>query len=257
MIPLIPWYITAAVLATSLVIGLAVWGLLAAAAERSGLPPADRRQVRVAVGLSLAMWLGAALLLAPAPASVQGRDSFLITPLVPLLAAAAGAVVLLALALSRPFRRVLAAVSLPALNAVQAYRVLGVMFVILLAQGQLPAHFALPAGWGDIAIGLTAPLVALALARGAAGAVPLAIAWNVLGILDLGVAVGMGTGLLAPFLAPELGTRVPPAAAMGVFPMILVPLFAVPVSLLLHLLALGRLLRRERLGARLVPRPAR
>ena len=26
-----------------------------------------------------------------------------------------------------------------------------VLFVILLAQGQLPAHFALPAGWGDIA----------------------------------------------------------------------------------------------------------
>ena len=59
------------------------------------------------------------------------------------------------------------------------------------------------------------------------------------------------------FLAPGLGARVAPAAAMGVFPMILVPTFAVPASVLLHLLALGRLRREVRLGSGLVPRPAR
>lgn len=112
---------------------------------------------------------------------------------------------------------------------------------------RLPAHFALPAGWGDILVGLTAPLVALGLARGIRGGRTLAISWNVFGLLDLAVAVGMGTGFLAPLLAPDLGPRVPPALAMGVFPMILVPLFAVPMSVLLHLLAL-RGLRRE-LGA--------
>jgi hypothetical protein len=63
------------------------------------------------------------------------------------------------------------------------------------------------------------------------------------GLLDLIVAVGMGTGFLAPFLAPGLGSQVPPAAAMGVFPMIVVPIFAVPISVILHLLALGRLRR--------------
>ena len=82
----------------------------------------------------------------------------------------------------------------------------------------------------------------LALARGVRGARPAGIAWNVLGLLDLVVAVGMGTALLAPLLAPELG-RVPPVPAMGVFPLILVPAFAVPVSVLLHVLALARLLR--------------
>ena len=63
-----------------------------------------------------------------------------------------------------------------------------------------------------------------------------------LGLLDLVVAVGMGSGLLVPLLAPSLGSA-PPAAAMGALPMILVPAFAVPVSVLLHLLALGRLWR--------------
>jgi hypothetical protein len=43
---------------------------------------------------------------------------------------------------------------------------------------------------------------------------------------------------------------------MGVFPMILVPTFAVPVSVLLHLLVLGRLRREVRLGSGLVPKAA-
>lgn len=128
--------------------------------------------------------------------------------------------------------------------------------MILFAQGQLPARFALPAGWGDIAIGITAPLVALALTRRLLGAIPLAFSWNVLGLLDLVVAFGMGTGHLAPLLVPELGDRVPPAAAMGIFPLILVPTFAVPVSVLLHLVALGRLRSRVRAVSGSVPKAA-
>jgi hypothetical protein len=92
------------------------------------------------------------------------------------------------------------------------------------------------------------------VARGVPGGGTLAVSWNVVGLLDLAVAVGMGTGYLAPFLAPDLGPRVAPAGAMGVFPMILVPTFAVPVSVLLHLLALGRLWREVRLGSGLVPK---
>jgi hypothetical protein len=173
--------------------------------------------------------------------------------LIPLFNLGAIGIGLLAVGVSRDLRAVLAAASLPAIIGVQFYRTVGVLFVILLAQGQLPAHFARPAGWGDIAVGLTAPLVALALARGLWGRRALAITWNVVGLVDLVVAVGMGSGLLAPFLAPELGSSVPPAAAMGVFPMILVPTFAVPVSVLLHLLALAKLRQRTNPGWELAP----
>ena len=114
--------------------------------------------------------------------------------------------------------------------------------VILTGLSQLPVRFGLPAGWGDVAIGLAAPVVALALARGARHARTLGIGWNVLGLLDLVVAVGMGTGLL-PLLT---GERLPAAAAMGVYPLILVPTFAVPVAVLLHLIALRRLRRSPR-----------
>lgn len=256
MIPVIPWYITLIVLATNLAIAGAVWSILSSAAGRSGLPATAQRAVRAGSAIFLGAWLGAALLLAPAPASLRTRDRFYITPLIPLFAVLALTVLSLALSRSPALRRVLAAASLPALHGVQFYRTIGAVFVILLAQGQLPAHVALPAGWGDIAIGLSAPLVAMALARGVRGGRTLAISWNVLGVLDLVVAVGMATGFLAPFLTPDLGPRVPPAAAMGVFPMIIVATFAVPMSVLLHLVALGRLFRKVQLGSGLVSKPA-
>ncbi len=256
MIPVIPWYITLVLLATNLTTAVAVWRIFSSATERSGLPPAARRRIRLGTALFLGTWLGAALVLAPAPASLLGKDPFYLTPLIPLFALAALTIVLLALRLSPSLRHVLAAASLPAMHGVQLFRAIGVVFLILLAQGQLPAHFALPAGWGDIAVGITAPLLALALVRRVPGALPLAFSWNVLGLLDLVVAVGMGTGFLTPFLVPELGPRVPSAAGMGVFPLILLPTFAVPVFMLLHLLALGRLRRQVRLGSGLVPKPA-
>jgi hypothetical protein len=256
MIPVIPWYITLTSLATSLTIAVAVWIILSSAASRSGLPASEQRRVRTVSAIFLGVWLGAALLLAPAPASLLTRDPFYLTPLIPFFAVVPPTIVLLALWRSSTLRRVVAAASLPALIGVQFYRSVGVLFVILLALGQLPAHFAVPAGWGDIAVGLTAPLVALALARGVRGGRTLAIGWNVFGLLDLVVAVGMGTGFLAPFLVPDLGSRVSPTPAMGVFPMVLVPTFAVPVSVLLHLVALVRVLREVRLVSGMVPRAA-
>jgi hypothetical protein len=256
MIPVIPWYVELISLATTLVIAVAVWRILASATSRSGLPPATQRATRVGLALFLGGWLGAALLLAPAPASLLARDRFYLSPLIPAFVLLPSTIALVTAWLSPTLRRVLSVVSLPAVIGVQVYRTIGLLFLILLGLGQLPAHFALPAGWGDIAVGVAAPLVAFALVRGIRGGRALAIGWNVFGLLDLVVAVGMGTGFLAPFLAPDLGQRVAPSAAMGVFPMILVPTFAVPVSVLLHLLALGRLQRDMPVASGLVPKAA-
>jgi hypothetical protein len=256
MIPVIPWYLEVISLATNIAVAAAVWAILSSATGRSGLPPAVQRRVRFGSAIFLGAWLGAAALLAPSPASVLARDRFYLTPLIPFFVVAPATIAILALWRSATGRRVVAGASLPALIGVQLYRTIGVVFLALLALGRLPAHFALPAGWGDVAIGLAAPLVALAVARGVRGGRTLAVAWNVVGLLDLVIAVGMGTGFLVPFLTPGLGPRVPPAAAMGVFPMILVPTFTVPVSVLLHLLALGRLRREVRLDAGLVPEAA-
>ncbi|HEY7481828.1 MAG TPA: hypothetical protein VH680_15035 [Gemmatimonadales bacterium] len=254
MIPDIPWYITAIIVSVNLAIAGWVWRIVATAAGRSGLTAPAARKVRAGSAVFFFGWLGTAFLLAPAPGSIAGRDPFYITPLLPLFALGSTAVLLASVGLSPAVRRTLGAMSLPAVHGVQLYRAIGATFLVLMVQGQLPSHFALPAGWGDVAVGLAAPLVALALARRAAGSRALAAGWNLFGLLDLVVAVGMGTGYLAPLLAPHLGAQVPPAAAMGVFPLILVPTFAVPISIMLHLLGLIRLTAEARIGVQPIPR---
>jgi hypothetical protein len=256
MIPAIPWYITLVVLLANVAIAAGIWMLLASGTRRSGLAPAAQRGVGRWAALFLGAWLGIALLLGPAIATLRLPARFPIAPVVP-FAVAVMVIALMVLGGSSALRRAIGATPLPALVGVQVYRTIGVTFLVLLAQGKLPAHFALPAGWGDIAIGLAAPFVALAIARGYRGAAMSAVVWNLVGLLDLVVAVGMGTGYLVPLLAPELGPHVLPAAAMQAFPMIIVPAFAVPMSVLLHVVALGRLLSPLRPGSELVPRPAR
>lgn len=65
--------------------------------------------------------------------------------------------------------RLLNAIPQSWLIGIQFYRALGLIFLVLNAQGRLPSLFALPAGAGDAAVGLLAPVVALAYARGVAG----------------------------------------------------------------------------------------
>jgi hypothetical protein len=115
----------------------------------------------------------------------------------------------------------------------------GIGFLALYAQGQLPGLFAWPAGLGDIAIGITAPWIVLALIRQPEFAVGrLFVVWNLLGILDLVIAVGTGalSSGLAPGIAGELTTT-----PMALLPLVLIPAYFVPIFIMLHLSSLFRL----------------
>ncbi|MGH2352906.1 MAG: hypothetical protein ACRDJN_14955, partial [Chloroflexota bacterium] len=118
-------------------------------------------------------------------------------------------------------------------------RVVGVLFLIVAAQGHLPAAFALPAGLGDIAVGVAAPFVAWRLTREprGAGAVAEAVRLHALGLLDLVVALGLGVLLGSPLLLA--GT--PSTDALRLLPLALVPTGAVPLAIALHLVTLRRL----------------
>jgi hypothetical protein len=111
------------------------------------------------------------------------------------------------------------------------FRVLGVLFLVLMLQGKLPAVFAVPAGLGDIAIGVSAPLVARRLARG--GARRAADRFHLLGILDLVVAAG-----IAALVTSGLLEVTPTADLLRLLPLALVPTAAVPLAVALHVVAL-------------------
>jgi hypothetical protein len=135
-------------------------------------------------------------------------------------------------AASQPFRQFLLSLNPRALTIVQAWRIAGFTFLVLYTYGILPGAFALPAGWGDIAIGATAPLVALKLAN--PGNRKSFIVWQLLGIADLVTAVGSGvtTRLINPH---GIATT-----AMTVLPMSVIPTFAVPLFMILHFISIAQ-----------------
>lgn len=150
--------------------------------------------------------------------------------------------------------RLLAAVPQTWLIGAQLYRIVGGVFLIAAGVGVVPAYFAQPAGWGDIATGLAAVAVTALWARRLPLARPAAWGWNAFGLLDLVVAVGVGSSLLAAPAAalfggsPEWLARAAPgfqplagSVFPVVFPLALIPTFVVPLGATLHLLSLRKL----------------
>jgi hypothetical protein len=138
--------------------------------------------------------------------------------------------------LSQSFREFVLSLDLRLMAGMQAWRWAGLGLLSLYVHGVLPAVFALPAGLGDMAVGVTAPWIILALIRqpdfAASGVF---IRWNVLGILDLIIAISIGTASawLATGAPGEIST-----APMATLPLLLIPAFLVPVFLMLHTAAL-------------------
>jgi hypothetical protein len=137
-----------------------------------------------------------------------------------------------------------------------SFRVEGVVFLLYMALGHLPALFALPAGLGDIATGLAAPLVALRLARGTGRRA--ALRFNAFGLTDLVLALILGA-LTAFVLAIT-----PSGAPITELPLALIPTAVVPLLVALHITFLQALVRAPRptpstagpLPAGATPRPA-
>jgi hypothetical protein len=134
------------------------------------------------------------------------------------------------------------------LVGLQVYRIFGGAFLVAWAHGAIPGVFGLPAGIGDVATGLLALPVAYRLAAGSGDAHRVAIAWNIFGLTDFAIAVGIGLAI-SPGPLQLIVPSIPNTAA-GTYPTILIPAFAVPSSILLHVLSL-RQLRRQRRAARM------
>jgi len=115
----------------------------------------------------------------------------------------------------------------------------GTAFLAIMALGHLPALFALPAGLGDIAAGIAAPLVARRLARG--GSRRAALWFTAFGMTDLVVALTLGA--LTGF---QLVNVTPSGAPISELPLALIPTAAVPLLFALHITSVLALRRAAR-----------
>ncbi len=151
---------------------------------------------------------------------------------------------LLAYRTIRPLREFILSADLRLIVGIQAWRWAGLGFLTLYTYRVLPGIFAWPAGLGDMAIGVTAPLVLAALLRRPNFAASRSfVAWNLSGIVDLIVAVSIGA--LVPLLAPNF-YGVVSTSPMSRLPLVLIPTFLVPAFLMLHLTALFQARRLSR-----------
>jgi hypothetical protein len=135
---------------------------------------------------------------------------------------------------SNRFRNWILSADLNLITGVQAWRFGGFVFLVLYGLNLLPGYFAWPAGLGDMAIAAAAPFIVGSLIRNPQFInSKLFLVWNVLGILDLVIAVTLGG--LGPIFFHNATT---PTALMARLPMSLIPTFFVPMFILLHLTAL-------------------
>src|SRR4051812_33135893 len=156
---------------------------------RAGLERRPALAVWLAVAIPLTLWLGGIW-----AAALSG--AFHVRPGgIPLMPIAVFVPVVIGLIAVTRARRIAAAVDAapsPWLVGIQAYRVLGGTFLLQWLHGALPGAFAVPAGAGDMLVGLLALPVALYAASGRRGGTAAMVAWNVLGIADLVNALTLG-----------------------------------------------------------------
>ncbi|HEY3020489.1 MAG TPA: hypothetical protein VGJ32_09870, partial [Solirubrobacteraceae bacterium] len=139
------------------------------------------------------------------------------------------------------------------LASIQIARSLGAVFLVLHARGELPGLFAYPAAWGDIAVGVTAP-IAMWVAFSREAEIRRAgsrwrrafVGWNVLGVADHVMAVTLGI-LCFPGVLHVIHVE-PTTVVFAGLPMVLFPIFMVPFACMGH---------RIMLDAIRLPEPAR
>ena len=148
----------------------------------------------------------------------------------------AAVVFLIACRLWPPFGRYVSEGDPSTSTALQSWRVVGAAFLFVMYLGRLPAEFALPAGIGDVLVGLAAPFVAARLRRGRLSRAAF-YTFHALGLLDFVVAFAAGT-----FVATH-PDRFVGFASMTAMPLVIIPAALVPAFTVAHLAALWQFRR--------------
>jgi hypothetical protein len=138
--------------------------------------------------------------------------------------------------LSADLRNYVLGLDLTFLTALQGWRIIGAMFLVLMGYRLVPETFAWPAGVGDMIVGIYAPFVVLALVRKSPSWRSHVILLNILGLLDfvgaIGTGVLTGNNPLAVFhedVSTDLFLHLP---------LSIIPTFAVPAWIILHIISL-------------------
>lgn len=127
--------------------------------------------------------------------------------------------------------------------ALHVTRLAGGLFIPLAWDGRLSKPFGYIAGGGDILAALFAIPMAVIAWRGKAGWVKWLLAWNVFGIADFMLAIGLGI-TSQPNSPLQILTSLPGTAILGELPWRFIPSYFVPLYILTHVALFVRLLHQ-------------
>ncbi|NGP75846.1 hypothetical protein G3570_04325 [Balneolaceae bacterium YR4-1] len=179
--------------------------------------------VLLGIWFTIALVISASGLLYEVPAPVMGAiNGLLIT------------VSLLTIYFVQPIRSWVMNLDLRWLILYHFVRFVGIAFLVLHAQGIIPSEFAIIAGWGDVAVAVTAiATVGFALPITTVPRWWMVLLWNLFGLTDIlyVLKTGIGLGLNNPEQMIWITT----------FPFSLLPTFIVPLIIVTHILIFIRL----------------
>ena len=160
-------------------------------------------------------------------------------PLIPVLILSLAGMVLLAFWLLPSFHHWVLDLDIRALILLHVTRFIGIYFLVLYGRGELPAEFAVKAGWGDILVAATALAVALLSMKGATSWYAVLV-WNVFGLLDILYVITTPLRLMRQGPgAMDAFTQL--TSALTQLPLSLLPTFLVPLIIASHILIFIRL----------------
>jgi len=193
----------------------------------SGIRPSARDGR--AVLLTTAVWFVVAFGLGAAGGFKDIRP-----PLPQIILAMLTAAVLILFWTPTPFRRWALAVDPRALVLIHVTRFVGFYFLWLYSRGELPWAFAVPGGWGDVAVAATAILVCLLRRPDVGSGRGVLIAWNVFGLVDILMVVATAVRLAVA----DPGSM----AALLRLPLSLLISFLVPIIIATHVIIFAKTL---------------
>lgn len=155
---------------------------------------------------------------------------------------------LLLFGLIKPLRELMFAIPLTWIVGVQAFRVMGTLFLVLYALGHLPAIFGVPAGIGDTIISFAALPLAYLISKRHPYALAWTVAWALFGMADHLMAFSIGF-LSSPGPLRHLTSFGGTNPIITMYPLVIFPTFRVPIGLFINIFVLWKV-SRERKGLR-------
>ncbi len=225
-----PTYTVGAIFVVGIVQSILVWLALSSAVSKLGSTPVVKNLARIGLAMFFAAWFGLIFSLSESDTLLAltesgGRERVL-------LALFAPAVVGLLLLGSGTVRNILDQIPQHQLIGFQGLRVLGFIFLVFTDMGFVSPTFGVTAGIGDVTVGLFALCAAYSLLRGRPSGRSIAIAANVVGLLDGVMAITLALFVVpADSFASHIATRV-----------MFVPSYVVPIFVVAHIYSLRGLM---------------